>query len=258
MNIRSSYLLVMLTFVSFMFLQTDPIQAQSSYAQGQQNSSRYVVRPGDTFSYISRTTGVPGRVILDLNPDLDPNYLRIGDIIILPATTQARRTRIMIEPTRGVAGAQINIRAAGFRPNSVVRVLAGRTSYSLRFHSEVRVNELGRVRTRARVPMWLRPGQTFFFAIESANRRTRAVSEPFRVTRRVEEDESERIDATGVLRDGAECPILRTDEGEVYSLVGNLQDFGSGDRVRIIGRTVEVSICSRGTTVEVRRIAEAE
>ena len=78
------------------------------------------------------------------------------------------------------------------------------------------------------------------------------------MTRPIGEDESERVDATGVLRDGAECPILRTDEGDVYSLVGDLQDFGSGDRVRIVGLTVEVSICSRGTTVEVRRIVEVE
>ena len=257
MNIRSSFLFVVLTLVSAVFGSSNPLQAQS-YAQEQQYTGRYVVRPGDTFSYISRTTGVPGRVILDLNPDLDPNYLRVGDIINLPAATQARRTRITIEPTRGVAGARIIIRAAGFRPNSMVRLLAGRTSYSLKVYSQVRVNELGRVRTRVQVPAWARPGQTFFFGIESANRRTRAVSEPFRVARPIEEDSSERIDATGVLRDGAECPILRTDEGDVYSLVGDLQDFGSGDRVRIVGRTVEVSICSRGTTVDVRRIVEID
>lgn len=201
---------------------------------------------------------MPSRVILDLNPDLDPNFLRVGDIIILPAAAQARRTRITIEPMHGAAGAEIRIRAAGFRPNSVVLVLAGRTSYSLKFYSRARVNELGRVRTRVQVPEWARLGQAYFFAIESANRRTRAVSEPFRVTRPIEEDQSERIDATGVLRDGPECPILRTDDGDVYSLVGDLQDFGSGDRVRIIGRTVEVPICSRGTTVEVRQIVEVE
>jgi hypothetical protein len=128
----------------------------------------------------------------------------------------------------------------------------------LKTYGSARANENGRIRTRVQVPTWARPGSTFVVAIESATRRTRAISEPFRVTRGREDGGGERIDVTGVLREGPECPIIRTDDGEVYSLVGDLDDFGSGDHVRIVGRIVEVSICMRGTSVEVRRIVEAD
>ncbi len=181
-----------------------------------------------------------------------------GGILIVPAAMDARRARIAIDPTRGGPGTEIRVRAAGFRPYGSVRVLVGRDPHSLRTFGRARADESGRVRTRVEVPEWARPGAAYFVALESSNGRIRAISEPFRVTRRRDDDRDERIDVTGVLRDGPECPILRTDDGDVYSLVGDLQDFGTGDHVRIVGRLVEVSICMRGTTVQVRRIGEAD
>jgi len=249
--------LVALTYVSFVFMPVQDVQAQSpSYAE--RSSGQYVVRRGDSLDSISRQTGVPIRVILDSNPRLNPNAIRVGDIIFLPAASEGRRARITIDPPRGGPGTEIRVRAAGFRPYGSVRVLAGRSAYNLKPYGRARADDRGRVRTRVEVPEWVRPGRTYFVAVESVNRRIRAVSEPFRVTRRIEDDRDERIDVTGTLRDGPECPILRSDDGDVYSLVGDLQDFDAGDHVRIVGRTVEVSICQRGTTIEVRRIADAE
>ncbi len=232
------------------------VQAQSAAAYEDRYAGEYVVRRGDTLSSIARATGVPVRVILDLNPRLNPHAVRAGDVIILSAT-ETRRARIVIDPVRGDPGTDIRVRATGFRPFGLVRVLAGRSAYALRPYGQARADDRGRVRTRVEVPDWTRPGTTFFVAVESANRRTRAISEAFRVTRR-SDDEGERIEVTGVLRNGPECPIIRAEDGEVYSLTGDLGDFGAGDQVRIVGRTVEVSICTRGTTIQVRRIAEAE
>lgn len=246
--------IIALACMAFFAAPTQDVSAQSLTYESRR-SGEYVVRRGDTLSSISRATGVPVRVILDLNPRLNPHAIRAGDIIILIADT--RRARITIEPMRGEPGTDIRVRATGFRPFGLVRVFAGRSPYSLRPYGQERADDRGRVRTRVEVPEWLRPGTTYFVAIESANRKTRAVSEPFRVTRRIEDD-GERIEVTGVLRDGPECPILRTDDREVYSLVGDLQDFDTGDYVRIVGRTVEVSICQRGTTIQVRRIEAAD
>ncbi len=237
-------------------LSLDGTRAQATVAYESRYSGEYVVRRGDTLSSISRATGVPLRVILDLNPRLNPHAIRIGDVIILVAGDE-RRARIEIEPARGAPGTEIRVRATGFRPFALVRVLVGRSPYTLRFYRQDRANDRGRVRTRVEVPEWLRPGTTYFVAVESANRRTRALSEPFRVTRRIEDGEGERVEMTGVLRDGPECPILRGDDGRVYSLLGDLQDFDTGDYVTIVGRTVEFSICQRGITVQVRRIEEA-
>lgn len=43
----------------------------------------YVVKSGDTLVSIARQTGVPLRVILDLNPEVDPQILIAGETLKL-------------------------------------------------------------------------------------------------------------------------------------------------------------------------------
>ncbi len=63
------------------------------------------------------------------------------------------------------------------------------------------------------------------------------------------------ITVEGVLTDeGVDCQALRGDDGQIYTLTGDLGDFQVGDRVRVTGTVAEVSICQQGTTIEVRRI----
>lgn len=65
------------------------------------------------------------------------------------------------------------------------------------------------------------------------------------------------ITVEGVLTDeGVECQALRGDDGQLYTLTGDLGGFETGDRVRVIGTVAEVSICQQGTTIEVKKIME--
>lgn len=68
----------------------------------------------------------------------------------------------------------------------------------------------------------------------------------------------DRIDVTGTITNqGAECQTLRGDNGQLFSLTGNLRGFGPGDRVRVRGRVAEMSFCMQGTTIDVRLITSA-
>ena len=49
------------------------------------------------------------------------------------------------------------------------------------------------------------------------------------------------------------CPTLRTAQGDLYSLSGNLRDYNHGDRVRVVGLLDGQSRCG-GPAVEVREI----
>lgn len=56
----------------------------------------------------------------------------------------------------------------------------------------------------------------------------------------------------GILTDeGVECQALRGDDGELYTLVGDLKSFHNGDRVVVCGTIVEISFCMQGTTLAV-------
>jgi len=73
------------------------------------------------------------------------------------------------------------------------------------------------------------------------------------------ENRTRVVRITGELTDaGVECQALETDGGTVYTLTGNLRNFEVGDRVRVVGKVVESSICQQGTTLEVLNIKAAK
>jgi hypothetical protein len=56
----------------------------------------------------------------------------------------------------------------------------------------------------------------------------------------------------GALTDeGSECQALQSQGGELYKLVGGLQDFKVEDTVYVLGTIVPVSIYMQGTTITI-------
>jgi len=52
--------------------------------------SRYIIKPGDTYSKLSQKYGLSVGAITALNPGVDPSNLRIGQIICLPIRKRRR------------------------------------------------------------------------------------------------------------------------------------------------------------------------
>lgn len=67
--------------------------------------------------------------------------------------------------------------------------------------------------------------------------------------------EADLLRLEGRVAEGPECPVLRTPDGEIYSLVGEIE-FPPGAHVEVTGRPVAISFCMRGTTVEVASMRE--
>ena len=69
--------------------------------------------------------------------------------------------------------------------------------------------------------------------------------------------EQEGNDATtvcvrGTLTDeGVECQALRAESGKLYTLTGDLGEFGVGNEVYVAGTVAGISICQQGTTINV-------
>lgn len=67
-----------------------------------------------------------------------------------------------------------------------------------------------------------------------------------------------KITVVGTLNDeGVECQAMRGDDGQLYTLGGNLEGYGSGDRVKVTGEVAEFSTCMQGTTITVESIERA-
>lgn len=63
----------------------------------------------------------------------------------------------------------------------------------------------------------------------------------------------------GTLTDqGVECQALQGDDGQLYTLTGDLQGLETGQRVYVRGRVAEMSFCQQGTTLGVAHIEPLE
>ena len=58
--------------------------------------------------------------------------------------------------------------------------------------------------------------------------------------------------------EGVECQALRGDDGQLYTLLGDLGTLPVEARVRVSGETLEVSTCQQGITIRVRSITPAD
>jgi hypothetical protein len=57
--------------------------------------------------------------------------------------------------------------------------------------------------------------------------------------------------------EGVSCQAMRGDDGQLYTLTGNLGAFRPGDRVVVVGPIPQSSICMQGTTIRVNTIERA-
>lgn len=67
----------------------------------------------------------------------------------------------------------------------------------------------------------------------------------------------EPIHLSGTFSDeGVECPAVRGDDGELYTLVGDVSGFEPGERVELIGTPAELSFCMQGVMLDVQAIED--
>jgi len=71
--------------------------------------------------------------------------------------------------------------------------------------------------------------------------------------------EPELLTLEGRIEDGAECPLLRTPDGETYALSFRDTQLGAGDYVRVTGEIADASFCMQGQgTLIVQNASRAE
>jgi hypothetical protein len=69
--------------------------------------------------------------------------------------------------------------------------------------------------------------------------------------------ESAAICVHGKLTDeGVECQALRSDDGKLFTLVGDLKGFKIGDEVYVSGHIAPISFCMQGITVAITWIGK--
>jgi LysM repeat protein len=217
--------------------------------------SAVAVRPGDTMAWIAARCRTTVAALLRANPQItNPNVIRVGQVIRMPGTAAGQPPRV--DPPRVPRSEPwlprffpVDLRVTG----SVTR--EGITCPAVH-------GDDGRLYTLAGVLEPLRPGERVRVIGREAQSSICMQGTTIRVHQLSRLGEPVQppagLELTGTLTwEGATCPAMRGDDGRLYTLAGEIGDFGPGDRVHVLGHRVEMSICMQGTTIEVRRIRPA-
>lgn len=253
--------------------------------QGARGRSVHTVTSGETLAGIAGRYGVALQALLSLNPDIEnPDVIHVGQRIEIPGERRGagggrgadrgtgregprpvgddREERARITPRSGDTGTRVTVRGTGFEPNDRVEIGMGppQSEYDVLGHARADAN--GSVRATVEVPSWAENGRDYVFVVSSTSRpEDDAVTARFTVRADAGGDEGDRGElrmVVGRLTDeGVECQALRTDDGKLYTLAGDVDGYRNGDRVQVKGRTAEMSICMQGTTLSVVSVAPA-
>ena len=60
-----------------------------------------------------------------------------------------------------------------------------------------------------------------------------------------------------ITAEGVECPALRADDGALYTLTALPRKVEVGERLQVVGRPTQFSICQQGVTLRVTRLTPA-
>ncbi len=178
------------------------------------------VQAGDTYFAISQRCDVSVQFLEEANPGVDPNNLQVGQTLDLTTETNARAAEPM--------------------PQDRHEVQAGDTIFSVAQAMGVTVDALLRANPDID-PDALRIGQIIMPPAFGAP------GDP------VDPGPETRI--SGILTpEGVECQALRGQDGQLYTLVGDLRGYDDGDVVQVVGEVQEISFCQQGTTIEIEEI----
>ena len=156
------------------------------------------------------------------------------------------------------AGQAVEVRVAGFPPDEVVVVGAGRARSEFQVSERITTDGAGAGRAALIMPASATPGEPWVFVAMTADHDLRARTEPVRIAAAVPE---EGVSKDGVLTvegvvtgEGVECLAVRGDDGELYTLSGRQGGLEPGQRVRVSGEVAQMSFCMQGTTLEVHSV----
>lgn len=200
---------------AFLVLATTPASAQSPCGP------TTTVQPGDTYFAIAQRCDVSIGALEQMNPEVSPNNLQVGQTLQL--TSDAQRAEPM--------------------PEDRYQVQAGDTLYSVAQAMGITVEALLAANPDID-PNALQAGQML------VPPQFGAPGDPA--------DPHPGTQVSGILTpEGVECQALRGHDGELYTLLGNLEGHDDGDVVQVYGEVQEVSFCQQGTTIQVDDIQSA-
>jgi LysM repeat protein len=175
------------------------------------------VQPGDTYFTISQRCDVSVGAIEQANPGIEPHSLQVGQTLELEpgptAEAEPMPDMYRVEPGDTLAAIAATL---GTTLDAIMAANPDVDPFGLQIGQVIRPPE-------GMPPVPGAPDET-----------------------------EERMQVRGVLtEEGVECQAMRSTDGALYTLIGNVEDYDSGEFVEVRGTSPDVSPCMQGTTIDV-------
>lgn len=241
--------------------------------------ANYAVRAGDSLPAIAKRFETTVAALVRDNPQLiRQKELLQGQKLLIPGagdvpqpgqthaeTWTAPRYSLgaatEVLPRRVSVGDPVTIYARGLPSRTQVEIAAGNPEGRMVVIDRDITDHYGTVRARVKLPRDLDPQAPLVIVVSTSDRDHGARSaelEVIAVGTTTEARAGERVEVTGTLTtEGTLCPALRTPDGTLYTLSGDIADLQPGDRVRVVGLVAGTSQCDQGVTLSTARIERA-
>jgi LysM repeat protein len=128
----------------------------------------YIVKPGDSINYLADRYNTTANAILNANPFLREERLRVGMILDLP-TRDVNQPVVVISPVSGLPGTQVRVVAGGLPANTTVQLGVGRPGEGYYQQGTVDTDEDGRIDTRLNIPQFANLDEIWRVVIDRTN-----------------------------------------------------------------------------------------
>lgn len=246
MRMRNGFL-----FAAFLATCAFPAAAQTSGSSACPET--VTIETGDTLGGIAARCGTTVEAIRDANPDLgDPRRLQVGAEVRIPVASEIRAS--------DTAGAEAEGDGTGYvirqgdTWDSIARATGVEVEALMELNPEiasVALNEGARITLPPRSDKGPPPTLPAGGSVKDPEN-----SESIPSADQPEVAMGLRV-AGRLVDEGVECPALRSLDGSLYTLSGDIGEFETGDEVVVTGREVETSTCMQGKTIAVESIAPA-
>jgi LysM repeat protein len=151
-------------------LQTEPVQV-------------YTVKSGDRLVDIARMFDTTIPALIDVNPSItNPSRIFVGQTLVIPQEGATEPT-VVIFPTSGEAGTQVEIRAGGFPARTKVALGVGRENSEFDAVDTLNTDTIGNLQTQINIPAYAEPGERWVVIVSSLGSQSiQAVSNVFHVS----------------------------------------------------------------------------
>lgn len=160
-----------------------------------------------------------------------------------------RPPSLRLSPAAGPPGSEVALALGGLVMNGAVEVGFGDLGEHV-ILGEAKADASGELSTTVTVPADASMGPHFFFVSEAGTGQPVSTPTVFLVS-----GANGEVTVSGRMTDeGVECPAMRGEAGELYTLASETELPAAGTQVTVVGTLAEISTCQQGTTLAVESV----